>query len=175
MRNVTIGVVMGSDSDLEVVKNALEILEKFDIGYEALILSAHRTPEETIRYSKNLTKRGIKIIIAAAGGAAHLDGIIAAQTPLPIIGIPIKTETLNGVDSLYSIVQMPPGVPVATVGINAAKNAGILAIEILAIGDIDLQKKLIAYKKEQNINVLTKSRKLQKIGYKEYLKNIEKK
>lgn len=175
MKSALIGVVMGSDSDLLVVKGAFEILEKFNIPYEALILSAHRTPEETIKYAKSLIKRGIKVVITAAGGAAHLAGVIAAHTTIPIIGIPIKTPTLNGVDSLYSIVQMPPGVPVATVGINAAKNAGLLAIQILAIENSDLKKKLIAFKKTQNDEVIKKTEKLQKVGYKEYLKIMEKK
>lgn len=166
---------MGSDSDLSVVREAVEVLENFNVSYETLILSAHRTPEETIRYSKSLTKRGIKVIIAAAGGAAHLAGIIAAHTTLPIIGIPIKTSTLNGVDSLYSIVQMPPGVPVATVGINSAKNAGLLAVEILAIENKELQKKLVAFKQTLSNTVVSKSEKLQKIGYKEYLKIMAKK
>lgn len=175
MKSALIGVVMGSDSDLSVVKGALEVLDKFTVPYEVLILSAHRTPEETVSYSKSLIKRGIKVVITAAGGAAHLAGIIAAHTTIPIIGIPIKTPTLNGVDSLYSIVQMPPGVPVATVGINAAKNAGLLAIQILAIENSDLQKKLIAFKKTQNDEVIKKTEKLQKVGYKEYLKIMEKK
>jgi len=173
MKNAMVGIVMGSDSDLSVVKDTFEILGKFNVPYEALILSAHRTPEETTKDAKSAIKKGVKIIIAAAGGAAHLAGVIAAHTTLPVIGIPIKTKTLNGVDSLYSIVQMPPGVPVATVGINAAKNAGLLAIEILATGNKELQKKLIEYKKTQNDNVINKSKQLQKIGYKEYLKVME--
>ncbi len=175
MKNPTVGIVMGSDSDLPVVKGALEVLEHFNVSFEALILSAHRTPAETVDYAKSLIKRGVKVVITAAGGAAHLAGIIAAHTATPVIGIPIKTSTLNGLDSLYSIVQMPPGVPVATVGINAAKNAGLLAIQILAIENKDLQKKLITYKKTQNDDVVNKSKKLQKTGYKEYLKVMEQK
>jgi len=166
---------MGSDSDLSIVKGALEIFEHFDVSYEVLILSAHRTPDDATEYAKSLVERGIKVVIAAAGGAAHLAGVIAAHTPLPIIGIPIKTSTLNGVDSLYSIVQMPPGVPVATVGINAAKNAGLLAVEMLALENGELQKQLISYKKTQADSVIQKSKKLQKIGYREYLNVMEKK
>jgi 5-(carboxyamino)imidazole ribonucleotide mutase len=168
-----VGVLMGSDSDLPVMKGTLEILEQFDIPYELCILSAHRTPEETTHYAKSAMRKGIKVIIAAAGGAAHLAGVVAAHTIIPVIGIPIKTKTLNGLDSLYSIVQMPPGVPVATVGINAAKNAGLLAIKMLAIEDKEIQKKLLLYKKLQGSTVLQKSKKLQKIGYKEYLKILQ--
>ena len=166
---------MGSDSDLPIVKATLNIFEEFDISYEALILSAHRSPEETTNYAKSLVKRGIKVVVAAAGGAAHLAGVIAAHTALPVIGIPIKSSTLNGVDSLYSIVQMPPGIPVATVGINAAKNAGLLAIQIIAIGNKELQNKLLEYKKNLSESVMKKSKNLQKMGYKEYLKIMEQK
>jgi len=174
MKNPVIGVIMGSDSDLSIVKGVFDIFEEFDVSYETRILSAHRSPEKTSIYAKSLVERGIKVIIAAAGGAAHLAGVLAAHTILPVIGIPIKTQTLSGVDSLYSIVQMPPGVPVATVGINASKNAGLLAIQILAIEDKKLQNKLITYKKIQNDIVINKSCKLQKIGYKEYLKIMDK-
>ncbi|MBI4973474.1 5-(carboxyamino)imidazole ribonucleotide mutase [Candidatus Roizmanbacteria bacterium] len=175
MKNILVVIVMGSDSDLPIMKDAIEIMEKFDIGYDVLMLSAHRSPEATTLLAKNAFDRGVRVIIAAAGGAAHLAGVIAAHTILPVIGVPIKTSTLNGVDSLYSIVQMPPGVPVATVGINAAKNAGLLAVEILAGANKDLQKKLISFKKAQSDTVVNKSEKLQKIGYKEYLKIMEKK
>lgn len=175
MKNPTVGIVIGSDSDLPVVKGAIEVLEHFNISFEALILSAHRTPEETIQYAKSLIKRRIKVVITAAGGAAHLAGIIAAHTTIPIIGIPIKTSSLNGLDSLYSIVQMPPGVPVATVGINGAKNAALLAIEMLAIENKEFQNKLATYKKIQRDGVIKKSKDLKKIGYKEYLKVMEQK
>lgn len=175
MKLIEISLVMGSDSDLPIMKDAIEVMEKFDIGYEVLILSAHRSPEATMQLAKKAYNRGVKVMIAAAGGAAHLAGVIAAHTILPVIGVPIKTSTLNGVDSLYSIVQMPPGVPVATVGINAAKNAGLIAIQILAIESKNLQKKLISYKKTLSDSVITKSDKLQKIGYKDYLKIMEKK
>ena len=125
-----VAVIMGSDSDLPVMKDAIDVLNEFKITHEVQILSAHRCPEETATFAKNASKRSIRVVIAAAGGAAHLAGVIAAHFPLPVIGVPIKTSTLSGLDSLYSIVQMPPGIPVATVGINAAKNAGILAIQL---------------------------------------------
>lgn len=175
MNKATVGVVMGSDSDLRIVKDVILILEQFAINYEVKILSAHRSPDETAHYAKSLAKNGIKVVIAAAGGAAHLAGVIAAHTTIPVIGIPIKSEALSGIDSLYSIVQMPPGVPVATVGINAAKNAGLLAIEILALYNVALQKKLELFKRTQNDIVIKKSEKLKQIGYKEYLKVMEKK
>ena len=133
---------MGSDSDLLIVKEAAEILNEFAVSYETLVLSAHRSPKATEKYAKTALERGIKVIIAAAGGAAHLAGVMAAFFPLPVIGIPIKTKSLDGLDSLLSIVQMPPGVPVATVGINASKNAALLAIEILAVNDNNLRKKI---------------------------------
>lgn len=174
MKKPAIGILMGSDSDLGVMKETMETLEKFEISYEVLVLSAHRCPDETAKYAKNALQKGIKIIVAGAGGAAHLAGVVASHFPCPVIGIPIKTSTLNGVDSLYSIIQMPPGVPVATVGINAAKNAGLLAIQILAINDKNLQKKMIDYKKQLSKQVLEKSDKLKKIGYRKYLLNMSK-
>lgn len=168
MKTPLVSIVMGSDSDLPVVQDSIKILEDFDIAHEVLILSAHRSPKATEKYAKTSLERGIKVIIAAAGGAAHLAGVIASHFPLPVIGIPIKTSTLNGLDSLYSIIQMPPGVPVATVGINSAKNAGLLALQILATNDKKLQKKLIDYKKRLEKTVLEKSNKLLKVGYKNY-------
>lgn len=175
MKIIDVSIIMGSDSDLPMMQDAIKMMEEFNISYEVLILSAHRSPEETVQFAKKAIDRGIKVIIAGAGGAAHLAGIVAAHFPLPVIGVPIKTSTLSGVDSLYSIVQMPPGVPVATVGINAAKNAGLLAIEMLAIDKKELQKKLELFKKQQSEAVVQKSNKLKKIGYKEYLKILEKK
>lgn len=169
MNKLQVSIVMGSDSDLLIMKEAAEILEEFKIGYEILILSAHRTPEETIAFSKKSEIRGIKVIIAGASGSAHLAGIIAANCCLPVIGIPIQSPALNGIDSLYSTVGMPSGVPVATVGINGAKNAGILALEILAIFDHKIKNLLKQYKKTMSQKVLEKSDKLQKIGYKKYL------
>ncbi len=145
---VQVGIIMGSDSDLPVMKEAAGVLDEFGIGYEIKVLSAHRTPELTSEFASNAHKRGIKVIIAGAGGAAHLPGVAAAFHPLPVIGVPVKSKNLDGLDSLLSIVQMPSGVPVASVAIGAAKNAGILAVQILAAGDDGLLKKMIAYKKK---------------------------
>ena len=159
---------MGSDSDLLIVKEAAEILNEFAVSYETLVLSAHRSPKATEKYAKTALERGIKVIIAAAGGAAHLAGVMAAFFPLPVIGIPIKTKSLDGLDSLLSIVQMPPGVPVATVSINASKNAALLAIEILAVNDNNLRKKIELYKKQMAENVDKKNNKLNQLGVKKY-------
>lgn len=169
MKKPIVSVVMGSDSDLPIMKDAVDILEEFNIPYEILILSAHRSPDETAKYAKIVLDHGIKVVIAAAGGAAHLAGVIAAHFPLPVIGVPIKTPTLGGVDSLYSIVQMPPGIPVATVSINGAKNAGLLAIQILAVCDKKLQRKILSYKKDLSDTVLKKSNKLKELGVIKYL------
>lgn len=170
-----IAVIMGSDSDLPVMQEAVTVLKEFRIPYELLVLSAHRTPEETLNYAQKTFEKGIKIIIAGAGGAAHLPGVMAAFSPLPVIGVPIKTATLNGLDSLFSIVQMPPGVPVATVGINGAKNAAILAAEMLAIEDKSLQKIILDYKRKLAKSVKEKSEKLNQLGVEKYLNFIEKK
>ncbi len=162
MNKPAVAVVMGSDSDLPVVKDATDILDQFRVSYELLVLSAHRSPRETHAFAITAVARGIKVIIAAAGGAAHLAGVIASEFPLPVVGIPIQTAALGGMDSLYSTVQMPPGVPVATVGINGAKNAGLLALQILAVGDPSLQKKLVVFKKQQAKAVVEKSKRLEK-------------
>jgi 5-(carboxyamino)imidazole ribonucleotide mutase len=143
-----ISIIMGSDSDLPTMRQAAEICKEFGVEYEMRVVSAHRTPHEMIDYGTNASGRNIKVIIAGAGGAAHLPGMIASTTHLPVIGVPIQTKTLSGVDSLYSIVQMPPGVPVATVAIGAGKNAGLLAVSILATYDHELANKLISYKIE---------------------------
>ena len=143
-----VGIIMGSDSDLPIMKEAANVLDEFGIGYEIKVLSAHRTPELTAEFASSAHKRGIKVIIAGAGGAAHLPGVAAAFHPLPVIGVPVKSKNLDGLDSLLSIVQMPSGVPVAAVAIGGAKNAGILAVQILAAGDDELLKKMIAYKKK---------------------------
>ncbi len=161
---------MGSDSDLEVMQGAAEILEQFGVGYEITVVSAHRTPEALYKYAKTSEKKGLKVIIAGAGGSAHLPGMVASMTVLPVIGVPVKTKSMDGLDSLLSIVQMPPGVPVASVAINGSKNAGILAVQILATNDKALSKKLIAYKDTMNKEVTTKAKKLLDKGYKEYLK-----
>lgn len=174
MKKPVVAVIMGSDSDLSVVKNAISVLNEFNVPHEVLIISAHRSPDVTTKYAKTAKKAGIKVIIAAAGGAAHLAGVIASHFPLPVIGIPIKTSTLNGVDSLYSIVQMPPGIPVATVGINAAKNAGLLAVQILSIEDKKLAKAMMEYKKKLAGKVINKSKKLQEIGIDRYLETMKK-
>ena len=160
---------MGSDSDLKVMKEAAEILEYFDIDYELTIVSAHRTPERMVQYACNAMEEGIKVIIAGAGGAAHLPGMIASLTSIPVIGVPIKSSSLEGLDSLLSIVQMPPGIPVATVAINGSKNAGILACQILATQNKLLMDKLENYKEEMKNQVISKANKLDKIGWKEYL------
>ncbi len=146
--NPEIGIIMGSDSDLAVMQKAIAVCKEFDIPFEVKIISAHRTPEVHAEYSKTAASRGIKVIIAAAGMAAHLPGVTAAQTHLPVIGVPIKGKSLEGNDALYSIVQMPPGIPVATVAIDGAKNAGLLAVQILALSDDKLRDKFINYKKE---------------------------
>ncbi|MCK9425644.1 MAG: 5-(carboxyamino)imidazole ribonucleotide mutase [Ignavibacteriaceae bacterium] len=142
-----VGVIMGSDSDLPVMKEATDVLQQFKILFEVKVISAHRSPEILASFASAAQKRGMKIIIAGAGGAAHLPGITAAYTPLPVIGIPVKSKSLDGLDSLLSIVQMPAGVPVATVGINQAKNAGLLAVQMLSLSDGNLMKKMVAYKK----------------------------
>jgi len=140
-----VGVIMGSDSDWPTMKAACDILDTFDIPYEKKVISAHRTPDDMAEYGKTARERGLKVIIAGAGGAAHLPGMTAAHTTLPVIGVPVKTSTLSGLDSLYSIVQMPPGVPVATVAIGKAKNAGLLAIRMLSMDNQNLEEKLTQY------------------------------
>lgn len=144
-----VGIIMGSKSDYPVMKEAEDILKEFDVDYEINIVSAHRTPEKMMDYSKNAHERGINVIIAGAGGAAHLPGMVASITPLPVIGVPVKSRnSIDGWDSILSILQMPGGVPVATVALNGAKNAGILAVEILGSSNSELLKKVIQYKKE---------------------------
>jgi 5-(carboxyamino)imidazole ribonucleotide mutase len=146
MNNAVVGVIMGSDSDLPVMEGAIEILSHFDIPFEVDVVSAHRTPEKMLNYAKNAHERGMKVIIAGAGGAAHLPGMVASLTPLPVIGVPVKSSnSIDGWDSILSILQMPNGIPVATVALNASKNAGILAARILAHSDEDLRSKLLTY------------------------------
>ncbi len=169
MKNALVGIIMGSDSDLAVMAEAGTIFEEFDVPYEITVVSAHRSPDLAHKYVTTAKARGLKVIIAGAGGAAHLAGVSAALTTLPVIGVPIKAKTLDGLDSILSTVSMPPGVPVATVGINAGKNAGILAVQILATSDKNLEKKLIAYKKKMADVVKAKGEKLLKIGFKKYL------
>ena len=155
-----VGILMGSDSDLEIMKEASEILKQFEIEYEMRVLSAHRTPKLAAEYAETAHTKGIKVIIAGAGGAAHLAGVIAAFSPLPIIAVPIKSKSLEGLDSLLSMVQMPSGVPVATVAINGAKNAGILAAQILGVDNASIQKKVLDYKAKLEREVVAKNEKL---------------
>lgn len=160
MNSPKVAIVMGSDSDLPVMKEASKILAEFNVPHEMHVLSAHRTPEEAVRFLKEAGKKGVKVIIAAAGGAAHLAGVAASHFPLPVIGVPIKSKSLEGLDSLLSTAQMPPGVPVATVAIDGAKNAGLLAVQILATSDANLKQKLVEYKKNMKEQVLEKNKKL---------------
>ena len=149
-----VGIIMGSKSDYPVMKEAEDILKEFNIDYEIEIVSAHRTPDKMMDYSKNAHKRGINVIIAGAGGAAHLPGMVASNSPLPVIGVPIKSRnSIDGWDSILSILQMPGGVPVATVALDGAKNAGILAIEILGASDSEILNKIVKYKKQLQIKV----------------------
>jgi 5-(carboxyamino)imidazole ribonucleotide mutase len=159
--NPIVGIIMGSDSDLKIMEAAAEVLKQFEIPYEITIVSAHRTPLRMVEYASSAIERGLKIIIAGAGGAAHLPGMIASLTIIPVIGVPIKSSnSIDGWDSVLSILQMPNGVPVATVALNAAKNAGILAAEIVAVSDKHLSNKLIAFKKEMREEVEKKAEKL---------------
>ena len=146
--NPRVGVIMGSDSDLPVMQGALDVLDEFGVEYEARIISAHRTPEEMLEYARNAAPRGLEVIIAGAGGAAHLPGMTASLTPLPVIGVPVALEQLDGLDSLLSIVQMPAGIPVATVAIGNARNAGLLAIRILGNGDEKLRAAMVGFQSD---------------------------
>ena len=160
MTDVSVGIIMGSDSDLPVMQDAADILRELGVAYEMTIVSAHRTPQRLYDYASAARGRGIKVIIAGAGGAAHLPGMAAAISELPVIGVPVKTSTLNGQDSLLSIVQMPPGVPVATVAINGAKNAGILATQILGAGDDTWLDRVAQYKRDLEAMVMGKAAKM---------------
>lgn len=163
-----VAIVMGSDSDMPIMKKAAEFLDQMGIDFEMTIISAHREPDIFFEWAKGAKDRGVKVIIACAGKAAHLPGMCAALFPMPVIGIPMKTSDLGGVDSLYSIVQMPSGIPVATVAINGGLNAGILAAKILATSDEKLLEKLEAYSEEMKQSVVEKAEKLDKVGYKDY-------
>ena len=169
-----VGILMGSDSDLAIMSKACDMLEKFGIEYEMRIISAHRMPDIFMDYATTAEERGIEVIIAGAGGAAHLPGMCAALYRLPVIGVPIQTPSVGGVDSLYSIVQMPAGIPVATVAINGAANAGILATKILAVSDKSLRAKLADYEQEMKNGVVAKDDKLNEIGRKEYIAQMNK-
>ena len=168
-----VGIVMGSDSDMPVMAKAAEILDKLGVEYEMTIISAHREPDIFFAWAKSAEEKGFKVIIAGAGKAAHLPGMCAAIFPLPVIGIPMKTSDLGGVDSLYSIVQMPSGIPVATVAINGGANAGILAAKILAASDEELLRRLKAYSEELKGDVVKKAQKLDELGYKEYMAQMK--
>lgn len=169
-----VGIVMGSDSDMPVMAQAADFLEKMGIDFEMTVISAHREPDVFFKYAKSAEERGYKVIIAGAGKAAHLPGMCAALFQMPVIGIPMKTSDLGGVDSLYSIVQMPSGIPVATVAINGGKNAGILAAKILATSDPELLQKLKDYSEEMKNEVVAKAERLDQIGYKEYVAQMKK-
>ena len=161
-RSPRVGIIMGSDSDLPVMSEAASVLEQFGVPYEMKVTSAHRTPDLMASYAKSAQRRGIRVIIAGAGGAAHLPGMTAAHTPLPVIGVPVRTKSLDGLDSLLSIAQMPGGVPVATVAIGGGKNAGLLAVQILATRDARLLKKMEAYKKQMERESKGKNKELRK-------------
>ena len=163
-----VGIVMGSDSDMPIMAKAADILDQLGVSYEMTIISAHREPDVFFEYAKSAEKKGFKVIIAGAGMAAHLPGMCAALFPMPVVGIPMKTSDLGGVDSLYSIVQMPSGIPVATVAINGGANAGILAAKILATSDADLLARLKEYSKNLKEQVEAKDARLQEVGYKNY-------
>ncbi|NET33356.1 MAG: 5-(carboxyamino)imidazole ribonucleotide mutase [Cyanothece sp. SIO1E1] len=166
-----VSIIMGSDSDLPVMRQAADILKAFDIPIEVTVVSAHRTPDRMFTFAKEAHGRGVKVIIAGAGGAAHLPGMVASLTPLPVIGVPVKSSnSIDGWDSILSILQMPNGVPVATVALNAAKNAGLLAAEILGAHDAEILEKMVAYKASLAEAVAVKYKRLEKEGYEDYKK-----
>ena len=164
-----VGIIMGSDSDLPTMQAAIRVCEQFEVSHEVAIVSAHRTPQVMVEYAESAVDRGLKVIIAGAGGAAHLPGMVASMTPLPVVGVPIKTSTLQGVDSLYSIVQMPRGIPVATVAIGNAQNAGLLAVQIIASSDRKLLEKVRKYREDLTQMVRDKQQQLDQLGYQKYL------
>jgi len=174
MSKPLVGIIMGSDSDLPVMSAAVAMCEEFNIAYEVDIVSAHRTPERLVEYSKNAEQRGLKVIIAGAGGAAHLPGMVASLTVLPVIGVPVRSSSLDGMDSLLSIVQMPGGVPVATVAINGAKNAGILAAQIIGSSDSSIRTAITIYKNKIAQEVEQKVKKLNEVGSQQYLNDMQK-
>ena len=172
MNTPLIGIIMGSDSDLPTMREAIVVCAEFGIECEVEIVSAHRTPDRMVDYAKTAHLRGLKVIIAGAGGAAHLPGMVASLTPLPVVGVPVQTKALSGVDSLYSIVQMPGGIPVATVAIGNAKNAGLLAIRMLANHDAALLDKVLVYQESLRSIVMEKQEKLNSLGYEAYLEQM---
>ena len=167
--SLNVAVIMGSDSDLPVMSDACRVLDELGIGYEVTIVSAHRTPERMVEFARGAADRGLRVIIAGAGGAAHLPGMVAALTDLPVIGVPVRASNLEGLDSLLSIVQMPRGVPVATVAINNARNAGLLAGRILAVTDELVRARLVTYRQDSEASVLEKARRLESAGWRSYL------
>ncbi len=175
MTKPLVGIMIASDSDLNVMQESAKILENFKVEYEMIVVSAHRTPERAHEYAVSAESRGLKVIIAAASGAAHLAGVVAASTTLPVIGVPVIGKSLDGLDSLLAIVQMPPGIPVATVGINASKNAGILALKILGLDNDEIRSNLKKFSETLKDEVNKKSAKLEEIGYKKYLEEMSKK
>ena len=166
-------IIMGSDSDLPVMSEAAKFLDELSISYHLTVVSAHRTPDRMFDFAKEAHTKNYKLIIAGAGGAAHLPGMVASLTPLPVIGVPIKSRTMSGIDSLYSIVQMPPGIPVATMAINGAKNAGILAAKMIGAHQKEVLEKVIEYSKNLENSVLEKAEKLESIGHSQYLDNMK--
>lgn len=165
-------IIMGSDSDLPVMSEAAKVLEELGIEYKLTVVSAHRTPLRMYDFAQSAKGMGIKVIIAGAGGAAHLPGMVASLTPLPVVGVPIKSRTMNGIDSLHSIVQMPPGIPVATMAINGAKNAGIMAAKIIGTSDPEVSKAVEQYAQSLNDMVMDKANNLESLGYKSYLEQM---
>jgi 5-(carboxyamino)imidazole ribonucleotide mutase len=165
-------IIMGSDSDLKVMSEAAQFLEEIGLPFDLTVVSAHRTPSRMFSFAQEAKKNGYKVIIAGAGGAAHLPGMVASLTELPVIGVPIKSSTMSGTDSLYSIVQMPPGIPVATMAINGAKNAGILAAKIIGISDDSVALKITNFTRSMEKTILDKAENLEKIGYSDYLKSM---
>jgi len=172
MNQILIGIIMGSDSDLPTMQGAIAVCEEFGVPCAVEIVSAHRTPERMVEYAKLAHQRGIKVIIAGAGGAAHLPGMVASLTPLPVIGVPVPSRHLQGVDSLYSIVQMPAGIPVATVAIGTAKNAGLLAVQILATQQPELLERVQHYRQTLAQTVMEKQAQLDELGYQQYLSQM---
>jgi 5-(carboxyamino)imidazole ribonucleotide mutase len=167
-----VGIIMGSDSDLNVMNEAVAVLEELGVENETTIVSAHRTPDRLVTYAKEASNNGVHVIIAGAGGAAHLPGMVASMTHLPVIGVPVKSKTMSGIDSLYSIVQMPPGVPVATVAINGARNAGILAAQIIGVHDKAIADAVMKFKSDMEEVVLNKAEKLEDMGSNAYLNQM---
>jgi len=169
MNQPTVGIIMGSDSDLPTMKDAIAVCEEFNISCSVAIISAHRTPERMVEYAQSAHQRGLKVIIAGAGGAAHLPGMVASLTPLPVIGVPVPSRHLQGLDSLYSIVQMPAGIPVATVAIGNSQNAGLLAVQILAVYQPELLERVLQYRQSLSESVMEKQKRLAELGYHNYL------